>query len=63
MEALSIGCRSVEINTALDSRAEQPAPQQPGILRDNQLIKSKFDKMISDQCLFLQPMLSASILN
>ena len=42
---------------------EQPVPQRLGILRDNQWMKSKFDKMISDQCLFLQHMLSASILN
>ena len=42
---------------------EQPAPQQPGILRDNQLMKSKFEKMTSDQFLFLQHMLSAAILN
>ena len=33
------------------------------ILRDNQSMLSKFDKMISDQCLFLQPILSTSILN
>ena len=26
---------------------EQPVPQRPGILRDNQLMKSKFDKMFS----------------
>ena len=32
---------------------EQSLPQWPGILRNNQLMKSKFDKMLSDQCMFI----------
>ena len=56
-------CLAVVVQAALESRAASTTTAwHSGILWDNQLMKSKFDNKYFDQCLFLQLILSASIL-